>query len=848
MFRLAMTSLMAKKRRLFATAVSVMLGVAFLAGTYVFTDTIQRTFDDLFAGVYADTDTVVRSSTIVESALGTDQRGRIPESIATVIDGVEGVAATDPSVGSYAQIVGADGKALGNTGQGVPTFGMSYAPGPLDPWTLTEGSRPPGPGELVIDNASAETGALEIGDTVTVLTQTGPHEFPLVGTAKFGSIDSPGGASIALFDLTTAQEVLLGATGEVDMVSVAAAPGVSEDELTARIAAVLPAGMEALTGGEITAETQSQMREGLSFLNTFLLVFAAIGLVVACFTIYNTFQIIVTQRSKEMALLRSVGATRQQVLGAQLLEAVILGIIASVLGLVAGVGVAAGLKGLMNAIGIGLPAGGTVFTVRTAVIALTVGTVVTVASAVFPSIRASKVRPLAAIRDLEAAPGGAQDRRRAVEGAVLVVVGAAGFVSGLTGTGVLWVGIGALIIFIGISVLSPLLARPFTRLVGAPIARVIGTTGVLARENAARNPKRTARSGGALMIGVALVATIAIIAATAKDWTRDVFSEQFTGDYVVATDSFGFGGLPPTVADQLDALPEIDAAAGIRIGSARDTAGADDVAYVSVEPAVAARVFDLDLIDGTLDGLSPLGILVDDDEAADRDMAVGDTIELGFVNGTTRTLTVEGVYRKDDLAGPFVVSNALHEVTGADQFDFSVYVALAEGVTSAAAERVISPIVADLPNAELQSRDEYIESQAGQIDQIVNLMYGLLGLAIVIALFSIANSISLSIHERTREIGLLRAVGMTRHQIGSVVRWEVVIVALLGTLLGAALGVCFGWAVSVTLGDEGLADAVVPVPTMVAIIAVGVLGSILASVRPSWRAAHLDVLPAISSE
>jgi putative ABC transport system permease protein len=839
---------LAKKRRLFGTALSVMLGVAFLAGTLVFTDTIGRTFDDLFAGIYDDTETYVRSETSVELDQGGSQRGRMPQSVVAAVADVSGVADAQGLVGGYAQIVGSDGKAIGKQGQGAPTFGMSFIAGALSPWELTEGSRPPGPGELVIDKGSADRGNLVIGDTVTVLTQTGPHQFTLVGIARFGSVDSPGGASTAIFDLVTAQQVMLGRTGEVDAVMVDGAQGVPEEELTARIAAVLPDGVEALTGTQITEETQDDMREALGFLGTFLLVFAAIGLIVACFTIYNTFQITVTQRSREMALLRAVGAMRRQVVWSQLLEAVIIGLTASVAGLVAGVAVAGGLKAMMGGFGIDIPAGGTVITARTAVVALLVGTVVTIASAVFPSLRASRVPPLAAIRD--AGGGVSPDRlgRRLLQGGVLTAAGIGAFVAGLVGSEIRWVGVGALLSFVGVFALGPAIARPVAATLGTPLARITGITGVLARDNAMRNPKRTARTGGALMVGVALVAAITVIAAAAKDWTRDVFTEQFTGDYVVSTDALGFGGLSPEVAERLNELPQVEAAAGVRIGSARDLSSGVDTGYVSVDPTVAGHVFDLGFVEGSLDALSPDGILVEDGEAANRMLALGDTVQFAFVNGTTRTLTVQGIYTEEDLAGPYVVNHALHEQSGTDQFDFSVYVALAAGVEETDAETAIAAVSDDYPNAELQSRTEYIEDQASQVDQIVNIMYGLLALAVIIALFSIANSMGLSIHERTRELGLLRAVGMTRHQTRVTVRREAAMVALLGTGLGAVLGVFFGWATGVALGGGGLTGFGIPVTGLIVIVVVGVLGGVLAAVRPGRRAAHLDVLRAISTE
>jgi len=482
-------------------------------------------------------------------------------------------------------------------------------------------------------------------------------------------------------------------------------------------------------------------------------------------------------------------------------------------------------------------------------VAMIVGTVVTVGSAVIPSMRASRVPPLAAIRASATEAGAPQIRRGLLLGGLLSVVGVACFVGGLSGAGGLWVGLGALLIFTGVFTLGPLIARTAARILGAPVARASGVPGVFARENAMRNPKRTARTGGALMVGVALVVAITVIAATAKDWTRDVFGSQFTGDFVVSTDTFGFGGLSPEVADRLNELPEVAAAAGIRVGAARDiSGGGDDVGYVAVDPSTAAAVFDLGMTEGSIESLEPDGILVDDDEAADRHLAVGDTIELGFLNGTTEALTVQGIYSEEDLAGAFVVTHALHERTGADQFDFSVYVATAPGVDTAVAEAAIATVSDDYPNADLQSRSEYIEDQAAQVNQLVNLMYGLLALAVLIALFSVANSVSLSIHERTRELGLVRAVGMTRHQTASAVQWEAAIVALIGTGLGALLGLFFGWAISITLADNGLTSFSIPGVALVVIVVAGVIGGVIAALRPSWRAAHLDVLRAIASE
>jgi putative ABC transport system permease protein len=851
MFLFALKSTLAKKLRLFSTALSVTLGVAFLAGTLVFTDTIQRTFDDLFADVFQHTDSYVRSTNVVDMEFGGSQRGRMPESIVDRVAAVDGVADAQPLVQGFAQLVASDGDPIGKPGEGAPTFGMNWIDGALGSWTLTEGSRPPGPGEVVVDQKSADDGGFALGDTVTVLTQTGPHELVLVGTARFGSADSPGGASVSNFDLATAQELLLGGVGMVDAVMVDAVAGVSEDDLTARITAVVPAGVEALTGTAITDEAQDDMKEAMSFFDTFLMVFAVIGLVVACFTIYNTFQIIVTQRSKEMALLRAVGASSRQVLGAQLLEAVFVGLVASVVGLAAGVLVAGGLKAMLAGFGIAIPAGGTVFQTRTAVVALVVGTTVTVVSAIFPSLRASRVPPLAAMRDVVIERRSASDHRRLVYGGALTAAGVVALVLGLGGE-VLWVGLGALAIFVGVFVLGPLLARPSVRAVGAPLPVLSGITGELARENAMRSPKRTARTGGALMVGVALVSAITVIAASAKDWIRDVWGEEFTGDYVVSTQTFGYGGLSTDLAARLNELPEVDVATGVRVGVAQvrqpGQPGRSDIEYVSVDPATAGRLFDIGMLSGSIAALSPDGVMLDDGEAEGRGLAVGDTLTFGFLNGTSTMLRVEGIYTDEELAGSFLVSHALHERTGADQFDFSVYLKAAPGFPADAVKAALAAVTDDYANAELESRREYVESQAAQLDQLVNLMYGLLGLAVIIALFSIANTMALSIHERTRELGLLRAVGMTRRQARVAVRWEAILIALFGTGLGVAIGVFFGWSISVALRDEGFGTFTLPVPALLVIVALAVVGGVLAAARPARRAARLDVLRAISTE
>jgi putative ABC transport system permease protein len=431
---------------------------------------------------------------------------------------------------------------------------------------------------------------------------------------------------------------------------------------------------------------------------------------------------------------------------------------------------------------------------------------------------------------------------------VVLILGVVGYTVGLTGGGIEWVGAGALATFVGVFMLGPLMARPLSRVLGAPIALGGGVAGEVARQNAMRNPKRTARTGGALMVGVALVAAITVIAASVRDWTRDSVGELFTGDYVISTTMSTFGGLSPELASEVAALPDVDSATGVRMGAAHDESSGDDVLYVAVDPGPANEMFDLDMATGSLADLTDTGILLSVGQADDRGVGVGDPVTWSFLNGTSRTLTVQGTYNNDEFAGPYVVSQGLHAATGVDQLDISVYVAAAPGSDPERLTDELAATAAAYPNADVQSRSEYIDAQAAQFDQIINLMYALLALAAVIALVNIANSLVLSIHERTREVGLLRAVGSTRGQTSRSVLWEGLIVALLGTLLGLVMGTFFGWSISIVGRGFEVGAFVMPIVPLLVIGLLAVMGALLASIRPGWRAAHLDVLQAIASE
>jgi len=842
MFRLTIRTILSHKRRLISTVVSIVLGVAFLAGTLVFTDSLRRSFDDLFSSVYSKTDAVVRSSEEISIGQGITQRGRIDESLVDLVAAVPGVTAASGSAAGYARILDHDGNPLG-VDRGMPNFGMDISDNPLSVWDLRSGRLPSGSAEMAMDAGTFSQGDFVIGDQVSVVSQQGARTFELVGVVGFGDADSPVGSRVALFDLATAEE-FVGQPGYVDSIQARGDGSMSQSELAARIAAVMPRGTETLTGVAMADDSSNQVKTALSFFNTLLLVFAVVALFVGSFIIYNTFSIIVAQRRKENALLRALGASERQIEVSMLGEAVVMGTLGSLLGFGAGFGMAVLLRNLLSAVGIDLPQSGLVLQPRTVVLSFVIGLGVTLVAALLPARRGAHVPPIAAMRDVAVEQPSFSSRRLAA-GLGLLVAAVAAVAVGLTGQ-LLVLAVGVALVFVSMFVLGPLLARPVARFLGAPIARARGLSGSLARENAMRNPKRTARTAAALMVGVALVAAIAVFASSIKSSIRSVFDEQFTGDYVVSTQTFGFGGLPVALAPQLGEIPGVAAATGIQIGLAR--VDGKDQGVTVIDPATAAQVFDLGAKFGRVEDLDSTGILVSTARAEDDGLALGDELQLQFLDGGTHTVRVVGIYDRDELAGPYTIAKSLYAQSGGDQYDFSVYLTLQPGADTDAVEQALDAAVVDYPYARLESRTEYIESQAAQIDMFVNLVYGLLALAVIIAVLGIANALSLSVLERTRELGLLRAVGATRRQVRAMIRWESVITAVLGAVQGIVVGVALGWAVVRALRSQGFTEFSVPTPTLVAAVLIAIVCGVVAAARPARRAARLDILQAVASE
>ncbi|MGZ4784205.1 MAG: ABC transporter permease [Acidimicrobiales bacterium] len=851
MFKTTIRGLLAHKLRLLTSAIAIVIGVAFISGTLVLTSTITTTFNDLFANVYAGTESVARSSTVISGGDNGDQRANIDAGLLSAVRGAPGVATAEGTVQNYAQFVDHDGKAVGNPNQGAPTLAVNYTGDPkLDPFQVAQGVPPQGPDQVVMDTATATRYHFAVGDTVDVVTATGTHHMDIVGLSKFGSADGPLGATVALFDTPTAQQIT-GLGNTFTTIAATAQPGVSQEQLTQSIQSVLPAGNEAVTGATVVKEAQTGVQEGLSFFSTFMLVFAVVAVFVGAFVIYNTFSIIVAQRAKEMALLRAIGATRRQVLGSVLGEAAVIGFVFSVVGIVAGIGLASLLKVLLKAVGFGVPANGIVVPPSAIIVGFLTGLGVTMLVAFAPARRASKVPPVAAMRDVTLDTSASSKVR--IGAGLLVLAGGLGLLFlGLFGKGdnsLLAVGGGAAITFLGVAVLGPIIAGPAARVIGAPASRFKGVTGQLARENAMRNPKRTSSTAAALMVGVGLVAFFTIFFASATASLNHTIDQEFHGDFLISSGQQGQGqgkaGLPHEVAQQLSSVPGVEAVLAVQEGSAEINGSGDVIAGVETGPI--DKIADLGQTQGSFADLGADDIAVSRKYADDHHLTVGSTVPATFTDTGATDLNVAVVYEKADLVGNYFLSRDGFSAHFDQANDGELFVSAAKA-DLASVRTAIDDATAAYPTADVQDVSQFKAAQAEQINTVLTLVYVLLALAVVIAVLGIINTLALSIFERTRELGLMRAVGMARAQVRSSVRWESVIIALLGTGLGLVIGLFFGWAAVQALSSEGINTLAVPSGTLMVVVLLAIVAGAGAAVLPARRASRLDILAAISSD
>ena len=732
----------------------------------------------------------------------------------------------------YAQLVDADGDAVGDQEQ-APVFGFNWIDVPsLNPFRLAEGRPPGADDEIVIDRGTADANGFHVGDRVAVLTQQPPSEFRIAGIATFGTADSLAGATAVLFTDTAAQQYL-SAPGQIDGVVVDAVDGVTQQEIVDRLASASP-DLEVVSGATLVADDQAAFHSSLGPFKVFLLVFAFVAVFVGAFMINNTFSITVAQRTQQLAMVRALGASRRQVLWSVMTEAVAVGVAGAASGLAAGIGLAAGLKALFAGLGLSLPDGPMVISPNSMALSVFVGISITMVSAWMPARRAGKVPPIAALRELAVDRTGAS-KRRAVIGSILTAAGCGTLLAGLANGTIQLVGLGAFVTLGGVAVLGPVLARPVIGAFGVVVGRR-GVTGDMAVRNARRDPKRTARTASSLMIGVALVAFIAVLASSLTSSFSSSLEDTFTGTHIVDSGAWeGRGGFSPDLADVMSADSEVSVVSESR--AAPVVVGGSDAILYSFTGSTIGRIFDLGDVHGDVAALGVDGLAVDARYAADHDWQIGTQVDVTMATGAQRFVVRATYDNAAEWLGSYFVDVAAIDQYLPGQLDYRIY-AVGDDAT-------VRTLADGYPSTKVLDKAEFMDDVNAELDMILGVIYALLGLAVIIALLGIANTLALSIHERTRELGLLRAVGMTRPQLRSIVRWESIMIALFGTVLGLGIGSFFGWAVVRALEDQGIDHFVVPVGNLAVVTVIACLAGAVAAIGPAGRAARLDVLDAL---
>jgi len=848
--KVALRGIAARKMRAFTTWLAIFLGVALVAGTYVLTDTINKSFSDIFSESLKGTDVAITARQDIQS----DEVGppAFPARLLERARQVDGADAAAGSVFAVGRFIDAKGDPIGNSF--APNFIASLLPERFETLDYVQGRKPRSATEASIDTQTADTGDLKLGDTLRLAGAHEARRYEIVGLTKLGDT-SFGGAGIAEVTLPEAQRVT-DREGQFDQISVAAADGVSPEELRDRIARVMPRQVQVETGEEAAQRQSDDIAEGLGFLRIALLVFAGVSLFVGAFQIFNTFSITVAQRTREFGMLRTLGASRRQILATVGIEALVLGLLGSAVGLAGGVGFAFGINELFKAVGIDLPNTGTVVALRTVIVSLIVGVVVTVVAALVPALRATRITPMAALREAEL-----QDtkRRGRVVTAVALVVGVAGLammLGGLfggiedSGTAAGLLGGGAALMLFGVSLFSPRLVRPLASITGRPMERLRGITGRLARENAMRKPGRTATTAAALMIGLALVVFVTIFAAGLKTSVAKTIDETFRGE-IVLQNSDGFSPIPRGAIDRARHVDGVSTVSSITYAIGALPRGGENVRVAAVDPATLGQVLALTFKSGdpsVLAGLGPRDAIVDDAFARNHGLKVGDTLRLRTPLERTATFRIRGTVEGElDLLGKAVVDESATRQFGRLQPSFALARLEPDASPAKVQNEIDAAVKQRFPTVEVQNQSQLKDQQEAQVNSLLGLVYALLSLAVIVSLFGIVNTLALSIHERTRELGMLRAVGMSRRQVRTMVRYEAVITALIGAILGTALGVVFAALVSRPLADEGFRLSY-PVGTLIVLLVLAALAGVVAAIGPARRASRLDVLRALAYE
>src|SRR3954471_6321371 len=851
MIRASLKSLLARRVRLLLSTFAIVLGVAFVTGILMFSDTLERSFTALFDSTVGDT--VVRpDNSEVANQGGVFSTQTVPAPLQPTLEQLPGAARVDGMVSATGvYVLTTEGKVVG--GSGPPAFGGNWSDAPaghgLEGLVILKGHEPHGADEVVLDQDAAEKAGYALGDKVSIITSAKTLDVhpTLVGIAGFRTGGSLNGATFAAFDTRTAQQLFLDGQDAYNTFWVTAKSGVSQAELTEQADEVLPAGLEAVTGDDAAKENAGPLLDGISFLTTMVLIFAAIALVVSTFIIVNTFSILVAQRSRELALLRALGASRRQVIRSVQLEAFVVGVVGATVGLGLGVLLAMGIRALVATFGLDLANQPLVFAARTPIAAYAIGVVVTMVAAWLPARRTGRIAPVQALRDDVALPESSV-RRRLVLGIVLVVVGVplglVGLFVGAVPHNGWWVGAGVLAVLLGVTAASPVIGRPFLRATGAADAALFGPMGRLAGQNSLRNPRRTTATASALMIGLTLAFTVAILGSSAKASVDRTVRENFIGDYIVSS-AFG-QGFSPTITDRMQQIDGVQRVLRERYAFGLYKGSTDDgLSVVATAPETIGE-FELKTVSGTLDDFADGTVLVKQDWDEDHDLAVGDTLPITVPTGRKQWRIAAIVEDSPLVFSPVLTTTQTLLGSGFPDQDNYVVVFAEPGATGL--QDRLDQVVEDLPVVTVKDEQAFAAEQRAPIDRIIAIIYVLLVFAVLIAILGIVNTLALSVIERTREIGLLRAIGVSRRQLRLMIRLESVVIAVLGAVLGVGLGIVFGVTLMYALRDQGLEVIDIPFGQLVVFLVLSMLIGVLAAVFPARRAARLDVLRAIAVE